>query len=65
MINTVYQCVAISSPENGLGECIQWQAVPDYSGYKLTNAEMSQFIFAIAALFATVAAFKMIRRAYF
>ena len=65
MTNTVYQCVAIASPENGTGECVQWQAVPDYSGYKLSNAEMSEFIFAIAALFATVAAFKMIRRAFF
>ena len=65
MNNTVYQCVAITNPETGIGECVQWQAVPDYSGYKLTNAEMSEFIFAIAALFATVAAFKMIRRAFF
>lgn len=63
-MNTVYQCVELSNL-NGLGECIQWQAVPDYSGYQLTNAQMSEFIFAIAALFATVAAFKMIRRAYF
>lgn len=65
MNNTVYQCVAISSPDSGLGECIQWQAVPDYSGYKLTNNEMAEFIFAIAALFATVAAFKIIRRTFF
>ena len=65
MNNTVYQCVAITNPDMGVGECVQWQAVPDYSGYKLSNAEMSEFIFAIAALFATVAAFKMIRRAYF
>lgn len=65
MTNTVYQCVAITSPENGIGECVQWQAVPNYSGYKLSNAEMSEFVLAIAALFATVAAFKMIRRAFF
>lgn len=65
MTNTVYQCVAITGPENGLGECVQWQAVPDYSGYKLTNEQMGEFIFAIAALFATVAAFKIIRRTFF
>lgn len=65
MNNTVYQCAAITSPDMGVGECVQWQAVPDYSGYKLSNAEMSEFVLAIAALFATVAAFKMIRRAFF
>jgi len=64
-MNTVYQCVELTNPENGLGECIEWQAVPDYSGFKLTNAQMTEFIFAIAVMFATVAAFKLIRRAYF
>lgn len=65
MNNTVYQCVAITSPENGLGECVQWQAVPDHSGYKLTNEQMAEFIFSIAVLFATVAAIKLIKRSFF
>tara|TARA_R110002049_G_C9170988_1_gene561946 strand:+ start:3056 stop:3238 length:183 start_codon:yes stop_codon:yes gene_type:complete len=60
-MNTVYQCVELSD----LNECIQWQAVPDYGGYKLTNEQMATFIFAIAALFATVAAIKIVRRTFF
>lgn len=65
MNNTVYQCIQISDTQSGLGECIQWQAVPDYSGYKLTNEQMAIFIFSIAALFATVAVIKIVRRTFF
>ena len=65
MTNTVYQCVAITSPETGIGECVQWQAVQDYSGYKLTNEQMATYIFSIAALFATVAVIKIVRRTFF
>ena len=65
-MSIAYQCTEITQPDiNGYQQCIQWQAIPDYGGYKLTNAEMSEFIFAIAALFATVAAIKMVRRSFF
>lgn len=60
-MNTVYQCVELSESS----ECVQWQAVPDYGGYKLTNEQMATFIFSIAALFATVAAIKIVRRTFF
>lgn len=59
-MNTVYQCVEISGIE-----CVQWQAVQDYSGYKLTNEQMAIYIFSIAALFATVAVIKIVRRTFF
>lgn len=65
MNNTVYQCIQISDTQSGLRECIQWQAVQDYSGYKLTNEQMATFIFTIAALFATVAVIKIVRRTFF
>ncbi len=45
--------------------CTNWQQLPEYSGYKLTHAEMGQFIFAIALLFATVASFKIVRSSFF
>lgn len=65
-MSIAYQCVELTAPTTeGLQQCIQWQAVPDYGGYKLTNAEMSEFILSIAALFAVVAAIKIIRRAFF
>lgn len=61
MNNTVYQCVQLSE----FNECLAWQAVPDRSGYKLTNEQMAEFIFSIAVLFATVAAIKLIKRSFF
>ena len=61
MNNTVYQCIQLSE----LNECVQWQAVQDYSGYKLTNEQMATYIFSIAALFATVAVIKIVRRTFF
>tara|TARA_B100000530_G_scaffold336986_1_gene293875 strand:+ start:7007 stop:7192 length:186 start_codon:yes stop_codon:yes gene_type:complete len=61
MNNTVYQCVQLSE----FNECSAWQAVPDHSGYKLTNEQMAEFIFSIAVLFATVAAIKLIKRSFF
>ncbi len=60
-MNTVYQCIELSDTNN----CIGWQAVPDHSGYKLTNEQMAEFIFSIAVLFATVAAIKLIKRSFF
>lgn len=66
MNNTVYQCIAVTAPNaDGYQLCTQYQAVPDYGGYKLTNEQMMTFIFAIAALFATVAAIKIVRRTFF
>jgi|TARA_R110002020_G_scaffold140495_5_gene312033 hypothetical protein len=64
-MNTVYQCVALNETVEGYQQCVQWQAIPDYGGYKLTNEQMATFIFAIAALFATVAAIKIVRRTFF
>lgn len=65
-MSTVYQCVEVSQADiNGYQHCIQWQAIPDYGGYKLTNEQMATLIFAIAALFATVAVIKIVRRTFF
>ncbi len=61
MNNTAYQCVQLSE----FNECLAWQAVPDHSGYKLTNEQMAEFIFSIAVLFATVAAIKLVKRSFF
>ncbi|WP_435980009.1 hypothetical protein [Psychrobacter sp. DM4] len=61
MNNTVYQCIELSVTNN----CISWQAVPEHSGYKLTNEQMAEFVFSIAVLFATVAAIKLIKRSFF
>lgn len=63
---TQYVCTnLVQQPETGVMVCTTWQAIPDYSGYKLTNEQMADFIFSIAALFATVAAIKLVRRSFF
>lgn len=59
-----YACVEFIN-HNGMMLCTHWQEIQEYSGFKLTNVQMSEFIFAIALLFATVAVFKIIRRAFF
>lgn len=58
-----YACVEFIN-QNGMMLCTHWQEI-QYSGFKLNYADMSQFIFAIALLFATVAGFKIVRRAFF
>lgn len=60
----LYACTKFEN-QNGIIICTDWQEIQDYSGYKLTNAEMAQFILTIALLFATVAGFKIVRRAFF
>lgn len=60
-----YVCSNLVQNDTGVLFCATWQKIPDYSGYKLTNEEMAQFIFAIALLFATVAAIKIVRRSFF
>ena len=65
-MSIAYQCVEVTAPSTeAYQQCIQWQAIPDYSGYKLTNEQMVIFISAIAALFATVAVIKIVRRTFF
>lgn len=60
-----YVCSNLVQNDTGVLVCATWQKIPDYSGYKLTNEEMAQFIFSIALLFATVAAIKIVRRSFF
>lgn len=38
--------------------------ISEYSGYKLTNEQMADFILQIAFLFATVAIFKWVKRSF-
>ena len=60
-----YVCTNLQQTKIGVLVCTNWQELPNYSGYKLTNGEMAQFIFSIALLFATVAAIKIVRRSFF
>ena len=60
-----YVCTNLQQTETGVLVCTNWQELPNYSGYKLTNDEMAQFILSIALLFATVAAIKIVRRSFF
>lgn len=65
-MSIAYQCIEVTQPTaDAYQQCIQWQAIPDYSGYKLTNEQMATYIFSIAALFATVAVIKIVRRTFF
>lgn len=62
-----YVCVELEKIKNIYGgyDCKTWQQLPDYSGYKLTNEQMTDFILAIAILFATVSAIKLVKRSFF
>lgn len=63
-MNIVYQCTQVKETSLGV-QCVNYVQTVDYSSFKLSYEQMGQFIFAVALIYATVFAVKVVKRSFF